>query len=202
MYSASIQYQNCDGKTDMVLEADQHKHRCQNGRDKKTKDITAWSHDMQGHAQKCVKRFWELADKTIDQLHKVSTPCSDDQKMNPENLEIVRELSETCSRIVLQCLHLGRIGRPDLLLTVNDVARPVTKWNRARDLRLARLISYIHHTTNYRQYCHVGNQAIDCTLGIFPRRRLCRKIDRLKVNLRWCSVCIWITYVCADFMNW
>ena len=41
---------------------------------------------------------------------------------------------------------LGRIGRPDILWSVNKFARAITKWTRACDKRLARLISYIHHT--------------------------------------------------------
>ena len=28
-------------------------------------------------------------------------------------------------------------------------------------------ISYIHHTSDYRQYCHVGNTAQHCRLGLF-----------------------------------
>ena len=43
----------------------------------------------------------------------------------------------------------------------------VTKWNKACDKRLARLISYIHHTCEYRQYCNVGNTAQQCRLGLF-----------------------------------
>ena len=39
------------------------------------------------------------------------------------------------------------------------------KWTRACDRRLARLISYIHHTGDYRQYCHGGNAAQHCRLG-------------------------------------
>ena len=35
------------------------------------------------------------------------------------------------------------------------------------DQRLARLISYIHHTSAYRQYCYVGNTAQQCILGLF-----------------------------------
>ena len=35
----------------------------------------------------------------------------------------------------------------------------VTKWTKACDKRLARLISYIHHTCEYMQYCYVGNNA-------------------------------------------
>ena len=40
--------------------------------------ISSWSHDMEGHAKKCVERYCELANKTTQQLYKVSTPCIDD----------------------------------------------------------------------------------------------------------------------------
>ena len=50
-------------------------------------------------------------------------------------------------------------GRNDILWSVNNLARSVTKWTQACDRRLARLISYIHHTSNYHQYCYVGNTA-------------------------------------------
>ena len=36
-----------------------------------------------------------------------------------------------------------------------------------RDKRLSRLISYIHHTCEYKQYCYVGNTAKPCRLGLF-----------------------------------
>ena len=35
------------------------------------------------------------------------------------------------------------------------------------DKRLSRLISYIHHTCEYKQYCSVGNTAKQCRLGLF-----------------------------------
>ena len=41
------------------------------------------------------------------------------------------------------------------------------KWTQSCDKRLARLISYIHHTSEYRQYCFVGNTAQQCKLGFF-----------------------------------
>ena len=43
--------------------------------------------------------------------------------------------------------------------SVNKLARAVTKWTKACDKRLARLISCIHHTCEYRQNCYVGNTA-------------------------------------------
>ena len=36
--------------------------------------ISSWSYDMAGHAKKCVERYCELANKTTQQLCKVSTP--------------------------------------------------------------------------------------------------------------------------------
>ena len=40
--------------------------------------ISSWSYDMEGHAKECVERYCELANKTTQQLYKVSTPCIDD----------------------------------------------------------------------------------------------------------------------------
>ena len=67
----------------------------------------------------------------------------------------------------LKCLDLARIGRPDILWSVNKLARSITKRTKACDKRLNRLISYIHHTCEHKQYCHVGFSAKQCRLGLF-----------------------------------
>ena len=93
--------------------------------------ISSWSYDMEGHAQKCVERYCELANKTTQQLYKASTPCIDDHHFKEEELKSVGELSKVCSQIVLKCLYLARIGRPDILWSVNKLARSITKWTKA-----------------------------------------------------------------------
>ena len=50
---------------------------------------------------------------------------------------------------------------------MNKLARSITKLTKACDKRLNRLISYIHHTCEYKQYCPVGNTAKQCRLGLF-----------------------------------
>ena len=105
--------------------------------------------------------------KKAKQLHKVSSPCMDDHQFKLEELESVGELSEVCSRIFLKCLYLAWIGKPCILWSVNKLARSVTKWAQACDRRLARLISYIHHANDFRQYCHVGNTAQNFRSGLF-----------------------------------
>ena len=82
-------------------------------------------------------------------------------------MKSVGELSKVCSQIVLKCLYLGRIGRPDIQWSVNKLARSISKWTKACDKRLSGLISYVHHTCEYKQYCFVGNTAKQCRLGPF-----------------------------------
>ena len=109
----------------------------------------------------------ELANTKTEQLYTVSTPCLDDHHFKKEELESFGEVSKVCSQMVLKCLYLARIGRPDILWSVNKLARAVTRWTQACDRRLARLISYIHFTSDYRQNCHVASTARLCRLGSF-----------------------------------
>ena len=51
--------------------------------------ISSWSYDMAGHAKKCVERYCELANKTTQQLYKVSTPCIDDHHFKEEEMKSV-----------------------------------------------------------------------------------------------------------------
>ena len=76
-------------------------------------ETTAWSCDMEIYAQKCGALLRSGAQKQVDQLHKVSTPCLYDHQIKPDVLESVGELSETCSKIVLESLYLAPMGRPD-----------------------------------------------------------------------------------------
>ena len=90
----------------------------------------------------------------------------EDEEEEEEN-ESVGELSTVCSQITLKCLYLARIGRPDILWSVNKLARGITKWTKSCDKRLTRLISHLHHTSEDRQYCYAGNTAQQCRLGLF-----------------------------------
>ena len=65
--------------------------------------ISSWSYDMEGHAQKCVERNCELANKKTQQLYRVSTPGIDDHHFKEEDLKSVGELAKVSSQIVLKC---------------------------------------------------------------------------------------------------
>ena len=88
--------------------------------------ISLWSYDMEDYVKKCVERYCELANKTTQQLHKVSTPSTEDHHFKEE-----LKLPKICSKIVLKCSYLARIGRPDILWSVNKFARSITNWTKA-----------------------------------------------------------------------
>ena len=125
--------------------------------------ISSLSYDIAGHAKKCVERHFELANWTTQQFCKLSTPCIDGLHFKEEEEIIsVGLLSQICSQIVLKCLYLTRIGKPDFLWSENIFARSITKWTNACDKRLNRLIFYIHHTSEYKQYSYLANTAKQC----------------------------------------
>ena len=101
--------------------------------------ISSWSYDLEGHAKKCVERYCELANNsTQQQLYKVSTPCIDDHHFKRRRNEICWRIVTSMLSIFLNCLYLARIGRPDILWSVNKLARSITKWTKACDKRLNR----------------------------------------------------------------
>ena len=69
--------------------------------------ISSWSYGMEDHAKKCAERYCELANRTTQQLYKVSTPCIGDHNFKEEELKSVGELSTVCSHNVLKYLFLG-----------------------------------------------------------------------------------------------
>ena len=129
--------------------------------------ISSWSYDMEGHAKKCVERYCELANKTTQQLYKVSTPRIEDHHFKEEELKSVGEVSKVCSQIVLKCLYLARIGRPDILWSVNKLARAVTKWTRACGRQLVRV--------NLSKMVMWETQHNNADLGLFQDSDFCRR---------------------------
>ena len=113
---------------------------------------------MEGHAKKCEERYYELANKTTQQLYKVSTPCIDDHHFKEEETKSVGELSQVCSQIVLKCLYLARIGRLDILWSVNKLARSRSKKEVIDE---ARTSDAKVHFVSLMDICHLKNAELE-----------------------------------------
>ena len=132
---------------------------------------------------KCVERCCELANKTTQQLYKRTTPCMDDHQFKEEENELVRELSTVCSRIVLKCLYLARIGRPDILWSVNKFARAVTKWTKSCDKKP---VAFDLGRSSYKWAPAIllcGRHVATMQIWIVSRLRFCRRLEDSKSTL-------------------
>ena len=77
-----------------------------------------------------------------------------------------RRRIEICRRIVfLKCVHLARIGKLVILRSAKNLVCAVWKWRKSCD-------SYIQHTRENRQNCHVGNTTTMQTRIVFRLRTL------------------------------
>ena len=113
--------------------------------------------------------------KWLNPMQKVSTLCLDDHHFKRDELETVGELSIVRSHIINKCQYLDRSGRPGIHWSVNKLARAVTRWTRACDRRLARLISYM--ITGSAVMCEIQPTIADCD---FSRIQILPKLGRSK----------------------
>eukprot|EP00973_Karenia_brevis_P030524 4209632-Karenia_brevis.AAC.1 len=100
---------------------------------------------MTGHADQAVEKYCELSGESLSSLRYFAKPCIDDHELAPEEFETVGVLTDVCAGIVLKVLCQVLHQRPDILWSVDALARDVTRWNAACDKRLHRLICYLHH---------------------------------------------------------
>ena len=163
--------------------------------------ISSGSYDMEGHAKKCVERYCELANKTTQQFFKVATQCMDDHQLKEEENESVGELSKVCSQIVLKCLYLARIGRLDILWSVNNLARATTKWTKSCNTRLVRLILFHSSYKWIPSILLCGKHCTTMQTRIVSRLWLCRRLWTLEINIRRNSVHFREPHVCAKRLD-
>ena len=88
--------------------------------------------------------FCEMTSTVKEKLRAVTTPCLPESNMTDDELAKVGELSSISSRILMRCLWLSRLARPDIAFAVQRLASRVTKWTRWEDRQTHRLISYLH----------------------------------------------------------
>ena len=160
------------------------------GWEKHPAETVAWSYDMEGHAQKCVERFCELANKKLAQLYKVSSLCLDDHQFKQEELETVEERSEVCPQIVLV-----------LALDTNWTIWHSTVGQQACKIR-HKMDSSMSKTTSKPDFLHSSHKWIPTILscgkhgtalliGFMSRLRLCWRPWGLEINTKRSLMNLW-----------
>ena len=67
----------------------------------------------------------------------------------------------------MKILYMARSCRFDLLYPVCSFAREVTKWNKASDKKLHRLVSYMNTTKDVSLETFVGDNPEQCKIMLF-----------------------------------
>ena len=114
-------------------------------------DIPMIRYDMQDFFKQCVDRYKELATKAgmKDDLKHAPFPSIDEHQIPPEDFEDEGILNKEAAKVVMTCLYGGRLVRYDLLWPIGSIARHLSKWTKACDRRLQRLMSYINSTSDH-----------------------------------------------------
>ena len=118
---------------------------------------------MEGHAKKCEERYFELSHKTTKSQHHALTTINS-RKKKWDLLENCQKFAHRLFKTVYTWLVLV-----DLILCGpwTNFACAITKMDQSLWQTLITLVSYIHHTCEFKQYCHVWNTAQQSRLELF-----------------------------------
>ena len=133
--------------------------------------ITTMTYDMSGFMQLCVDAYLDLAglhgigSKDLLRIKHADTPFLDIEDAVDEPSDGI--LQPIACKILMKILYGARTARFDLLRPVAYLARRVTKWSRACDRLLHRLICYIAATKEYQLTGYVGDSANQLELKLY-----------------------------------
>ena len=129
--------------------------------------VRAYRYEMLGFIDQCVERYLDLAELNEQSLRIVATPGIDDTAIPAEDFECPGRLAPSAASVLMKILYLARCCRFDLLHPVGMLAREVTKWTRACDKRLHRLVSYMHSTRDKNLEGLVGDSPMKGDLNVY-----------------------------------
>ena len=76
-------------------------------------------------------------------------------------------LAPQAASILMKLLYAARICRFDLLRSINNLARKITKWTKKEDVLLHHLMAYVHQSKHHMMIGWVGDSLGDSSIGLF-----------------------------------
>ena len=83
-------------------------------------------------------------------LKRVATPFVSDGSLCAEDDEIKGALSDNACEVLVKCLWVARLARPDIIRPITLLATKIQCWSRNCDKQLHRLISYMSSTIDLK----------------------------------------------------
>ena len=83
------------------------------------------------------------------------------------NSEVRGELAPHAASVLMKLLYAARIARFDLLRSINNLARNVTKWSKHDDVRLHHLMCYVKGSKTKKMIGWVGDDLSQLTIDVY-----------------------------------
>ena len=100
-------------------------------------------------------------------LKHASTPFVPDGSLSAEDDESRGALSENACRVLMKCLWVARLARPDILRPITLLATKVREWTKNCDKQLHRLFCYMHSTPDLKLIGQVADGAELLELALY-----------------------------------
>ena len=117
------------------------------------------TYDMRSYTQGIIDLYCELTGTPIDKLKQAITPCLPESSMTDTDFETEGILHKHAARILMRCLSLSRLSRPDISFAVGRLTIGVSKWTAWEDRQTLRLISYLNSTKGHMMRAAVEPKA-------------------------------------------
>ena len=76
-------------------------------------------------------------------------------------------LAPQAASILMKLLYAARICHFDLLRSINNLTRKITKWTKKEDTLLHHLMAYVHQPNHHIMIGWVGDSLGDSSIGLF-----------------------------------
>ena len=131
------------------------------------KPVRAIRYDMFGFFQQCIDVYLQHAGIQRSQLRAAKTPSVDDHQLTDEDRATPGVLEKDAAKVIMKMLYGARLVRYELLWPICSIARMVSKWSKAEDKRLYRLICYLNTTLDHTLESFVGDAAHCCHVILY-----------------------------------
>lgn len=105
--------------------------------------------DMRSYATGIVEFYCGLCGIEMTSLKRVPSPALPESSMTDQEAGEQGVLHNQASKVLMRLLWLSRLSRPDLSFIIGRLAANVTRWSRWDDRQLLRVISYLHHSSEF-----------------------------------------------------
>ena len=111
--------------------------------------IVEITYDMRSYARGIVEFYCVLTGSAKSKPRNTSTPCLPESNMTDAEVASEGTIQPFAARILMQCLWISRLARPDISFAVQRLASRVTRWTAWEDRQTLRLISYLNSTEEF-----------------------------------------------------